>query len=275
MKGGSAVSDPAGTQGQALQLRALEFLIHSQWLIGEAARRGIVTSQSEVHQQIDRETAGFGGGAAGLREFLKSTGESVRDIEWQARAELVQATLRRMATVTSVEVTRAQVAAYYARHRRRFVIPERREARFSNRKTRAAAEKLKREVESGKSLTSAAQRKVGELFTSARVPPGNAYERAIDSGKPHVVAGPFEIEADYFLYEVVRIIPARQQALPQVEDSIRRHLMAERRRRALASFVKTWTAGWIARTDCRVGYVVQGCKQYAGPESVDDLLDLK
>jgi foldase protein PrsA len=274
LKGGTQLAGSPARQELALRQPALHLLIALQWLVGEAADRGISISRLEVRQQIDRtERTTFYGGVAELRKFLQATGQSVSDVELQARAELAAAKLRRLAIDSAPKVTAAQVSAYYTQHKRRFLISERREARFTNTKTKAAAEKVKREVEAGKSLTGPAQRRMGELFTGARVPPSspnNEYERAIDSATPHVVSGPYRIGADYWLYEVVRILPARQQTLAEVGDSIRRQLTSESRSQALAGFVKAWTAAWSAKTDCRAGYVVQKCRQYRGPEAADD-----
>jgi foldase protein PrsA len=276
MKGGPG--DPAGGGNKALRRQALQFLISAQWLIGEASSQGLSIAQREVRQQVEREEqTSFPGGSAELREFLKSTGQSVADVELQARTELAQAKLREMLERSAGQPMRAQIAAYYARNKGSFRVAERREARFTNRKTKAAAEKFKREIEAGKSLTSPAQRRVGELFTSAGAPPDqrNDYERAIFAATPHRVAGPFHIHADYFLYEVAKVIPATTRTLRQVEGQIRKQLLDKQRRQTLAAFVKAWRSRWTSRTDCAPGYVVQKCRQYRGPLAAEDALELK
>jgi hypothetical protein len=258
LKGSWAVSGPNGRRQQTLSS-----LIHHQWLIGEANRRAISISEHEVREQVDRILMRpFLGGTAELREFLKPIGETVADIKLQARAQVALARLQAMVLAAVPAVTKGQIATYYEEHMQDFLLPERREAHFTNRKRRKAALKVIREVRAGKSLTSPAQRAVGELYAGARVPPLNEYERAIDSAKPYTVAGPFKIGNDYWVYEVVKIIPARQQTLKQMARSIARQLTSQRRHEAVAAFVKTWTAEWSARTDCQVGYVVQGCRQY-------------
>jgi foldase protein PrsA len=273
LRGGPTAPDATSAQTQAMRREALKLLIASQWLIGEAAKHGLSISTPEIHRQIDRiENAGFPGGNAELAEFLKSTGQSVADVELRARAQVAAAKLRQQAIAGVPSVTAAQIATFYAQHKRQFLIPERREARFRNKKKKAEAEKLKREVEAGKSLTSPAQRKVGELFTTARVPPGDVYEKAIDSAKPHVVAGPFKLHADYWLYEVVRVIPARQQSLATVSGKVRGKLLAERRRDAVQALVAGLKATWTAKTDCKSGYVVQKCRQYSAHETAEDPL---
>ncbi len=40
-------------------------------------------------------------------------------------------------------------------------------------------------------------------------------------------------------------------------------------RRALDGFLARWTGRWKAQTDCRVGYVVNGCRQHPGPVAIE------
>lgn len=276
LKGGRTASDlPAGRE-QALRKQTLQLLISRQWLLGEAAGRGLSISRAEVSRQIERiEKGDFPGGIAELREFLKSTGQSVSDLELQAKAELASAKLRSSAIASAPAVTKAQIATYYAKHAKSFFVDERRIARYENRKTWAAAAKIKHEVEAGKSLTSAAEREAHEVFTTARVPPGNAYEKAIDSAKPHVVSGPYHIITDYWIYEVVKIIPSYQRTLAQVSGTIRKKLESTRSKRALAQLAQRLKTTWSAKTECRSGYVVQQCRQYNGPRVDEDPLSVQ
>lgn len=273
LKGGPSAPTGSASSERALRKEVLELLISSRWLIGEAARRGISISRHEVRQQIGRvEQVEFAGGTSELSGFLKSTGETVADLELRAEDELASAKLRRLAIASVPSVTEAQVAAYYSQHKQSFIVDGRREARFINRKSRAAAEKVKQEVEAGKSLTPPGRRRVGEIFEGAHVPPspGNEYEEAIDASPPHKVAGPYPIGNDFWLYEVVRVIPAHQKTLSEVASAIGRRLTGARRRAALMGFVDAWRTQWTAKTDCKPGYVVSRCRQYAGPAARDD-----
>jgi hypothetical protein len=273
LKGGPSATTGSASSERALRREVLGLLISSRWLLGEAARHGISISRHEVRQQIGRvEQIDLAGGTSELSGFLKSTGETVADLELRAEDELASAKLRRLAIASVPSATEAQVAAYYSQHTKSFMVDGRREARFINRKSRAAAEKVKQEVEAGKSLTPPERRRVGEVFEGAHVPPhpGNEYEEAIDASPPHKVSGPYPIGNDFWLYEVVRVIPAHQKPLSEVASAIRRRLTRARRRAALAGFVDAWRTQWTAKTDCMPGYVVSLCRQYAGPAARDD-----
>jgi hypothetical protein len=276
LNGGGKQTEPAKTGGANLRVEALELLIARQWLIGEAERRGISPSPAEVRAKLGvLERIEFPGGKPEQEESLKASGETLADLKQEVRAELAARKIRQSVLAAVPPVKQAEVAAYYEAHRRSFRIPEGRKARFRNWKHFSEAAQVKREVEHGKSLTSPQQKKVHELFVVARVPPVNPYEAAIDKSKPGVVSGPYYIHNDYWLYFVVKVIPARQRTLGEVAGSIRRKLTSGRRHVALADLKARWAAHWTALTDCSSGYVVQRCRQYGGPRTEEDPLSVQ
>ena len=277
MSAGRTASNPARQRDRAAQRQALEYLISSEWLIGESASRGLAPSQQEVRQQIARrKTASFPGGETEFNEFLAMTHLGIADVEFEAKVELASSKLRQLAVGTASKVTGAQVAAYYKRHRRMFVIPETRVTEFANRKTKAEAEKLKREVESGKDLVSATRKAVGEVTMTVSSPPNNRnlMEKAVYAAKLNVVTNLVHKGADYDLYRVVKIFPSSVRPLAQVEGTIKSRLADEAQRRALAAFIRAWRAKWMARTNCGSEYLVQKCRQYSGSRALEDPLNL-
>jgi hypothetical protein len=274
---GGGSSDPPGARGSGLRSRALEFLISSHWLIGEAESRRILIARKEVLQQIDRiEGQTFPGRLPELRQLLKPTGESVGDVELQASAELAAIKLRAFAESSAPPVTTKQIATYYASHKGAYFEPEVRLAWHTNTKKFATAARLKREIEAGEtSLPTRAQRHVGEEFAAAHVPPGNdQYEQTIDSIPARKLSGPFHIRNDFFLYEVRVVIPSRQHTLPEVSGPIRRRLGESRRHEALEAFLTSLGARWRAKTDCASGDLVLRCRNFRSAQPVAHLLEL-
>jgi len=268
MAGGRAPA--GGSKRQALRKQALDFLISSQWLIGEAGERGVRLSAREVEQRFKaKKSASFPGGPEEFHEFLKQTGQKVSDVMLEVRAGVADSRLRQMLVSKEHEITQAQIAAYYHGHKHRFTVPEQREFEATNRKTTADANKLKREVESGKTSFDSVSRR-GTAERPQKLIPGSKLEAALYSAKPHVLIGPVKQRVDYYLLEITRITPARLRPLAQVQGSISKQLVAAQRRRALAKFVAEWRSKWIARTDCSPGYIVQKCRQYSSAKAPED-----
>jgi hypothetical protein len=213
-----------------------------------------------------KEKAVFPGGKAEVREFQHASGQSPADARFEAAAELAVSKLRHALAQKQPAVTSAQVADYYAHHQSLFAIPERRELLITNRKTPAQVAALKKEVASGRSFAAMSQPYTAERPSAASraAEPETALEKAIYSAKPKVLTGPVKHWVDVYVFEVLRIKPPSHRPLAQVHDLIERRLAAERRRRAIAQFAKTWWEGWTAKTDCEPGYVVNRCRQYTG-----------
>jgi foldase protein PrsA len=269
MAGGRAPSADS-PRYRLLRQRVLTYLISSQWLIGEAAQRGIVVSDREVGRRSRQiEEASFSGDNAEVQAFLKATGQRSSDVELQARTQLALTKLLGAVTSQAVPVTPAEVASYYRQHSGRYVIPEERQVKIINRKTAAAAREVKRGGVAGKSFGFAHSetfRTPNEAAAESRRGP---LQKAIFSAKPSMLVGPVKDHVDYFVFELERIVPARRELLSEVKSAIARQLTNERRRRALASFDRAWTTKWSALTDCRPGFVVMSCKQYHGRRTLE------
>lgn len=267
MAGGRDGPDPSRQRDQTLRGRALSFLISSEWLIGEAAAEGLKVSGQEVERRLEEKRDSFPGGEAEFHEFLETTGRPVADIKFDIEAELASSRIRQAVASREPEVTRAQIAGYYRQNERRYLVPERRYFDIDNLGSKAAAGRVKREAESGRSFAKMtlheSLQRPGSAADVGREKA--AIERAVFSARPNVLGGPVRLYGDYSLFEVRRIVAAAHQPLAQVQSSIERRLAAEQQRRALAEFARAWRKRWIARTDCHTGYVVPGCAQYKGP----------
>lgn len=255
-----------------LQQNALDFLIVSEWARRQAAEEHLAPSAEEVKRQVAADQA------SGATAIPEPEGSGVHptgaDLQLEATAELSASNIRR-ALAENVRVTPGEIADYYRRHRRAYLIPERRYFDIDNLHSQAAAMTVKREVESGKSFTTMS---LHEELTDVRGSnPGRyAIERAIFAARPHVLGGPVLLSdvGDHSVFEVTRIVPASYQPLAQAQGSIAAQLAGERRERTLAAFIASWRAKWVARTSCRAGYVVPPCRQHAGSHAVEPLFGL-
>jgi 2-hydroxychromene-2-carboxylate isomerase len=129
----------------------------------------------------------------------------------------------------ALAVTQAQIANYYARHKQRFRVGERRLFDIDNLRSARAAMKAKREVESGKGFASMSLHE--EWVKGAPVGEGrSAVIRAIFLAKPHVLSGPVLLAdvGDDSLFEVTHIFPATYEPLARVQNTIAKQLAAER-----------------------------------------------
>lgn len=248
-------------QYRALERKALAFLISSAWVRGTATQDGLQIADGEVEQHL-REHPAPPPAEAGNRA----------DQQLVAATEVAEARLHARLARGEPSVSAAWVAGYYSAHRSRYLVPEKRYIDIENLKTRAQALEVKHEFEAGRhsSFTS------GILHEVIERPSPREYALAEKAARSVILATRLDVlsgpvfTGEYSLFEVRRIVPARYRTLAQVRGAIARQLAAEQRQATLSRFIGAWRRRWIAMTDCSPGYVVQRCRQYAGPMAPED-----
>jgi len=267
---GRRISDAASGQNRALRERALKHLISGMWLNDEATRQGIKISTSDIQAQITRRRKDLAPGEAAV---MASTGATTADVAFEAQAEVAAARLLERARDSVRRVTDREIGQYYARHRQEFVVPERRVGAITDRKTGAALELVRREVEHGASIATPQQKAVGEgrfMVGSIRAT-RNALERLMYRAKVKEVVGPVKIGPDYFLFRVDRIIPASYRDLREERQTLRKRLVARRQSIAETRLVQRVTTFWRSKTSCAPRYVVPECSQYRAHQGLQRL----
>lgn len=278
MAAGRAISDFKAQGKTGLRRQALRFLITSAWLLRQAEDEGLAVTAEDIQHHLQQiQSTQFPGGTREYQEYLSATGQTITDATLKVRAELTAARLRRHILGQTPTVTPAQVAAYYHQHKQRFAVAEQREAAVINRKTKAEVDRLKREVLAGKSLISDAQRRAHEGIVTINRPlgGGEAFAQALYAAKANRLEGPIRKGADYVLFKIKRILPATYKPLAEVGNEIQAQLTSERRQTALAAYTTSLAQHWSARTDCQPKYIVQQCRQYTGPRTPENYLDVK
>jgi foldase protein PrsA len=264
-------------QYKALQQTTLGFLISADWVIGQAEEQGIKVSDKEVLARFDQLKKQQFPAEAKFQAFLASTGQTVSDLLLRVKLSMLTTKIQEKVTKEAKKaVNEAAVAKYYNAHKTLYGEPERRDLRLILTKTEAAAAQAKKEVQSGKSFASVAKSKSidptskndgGETPGVVKGEEQKALSEAVFAAKQGVLSGPVKTPFGYYVFEVKALHAPTQQTLAQVKESVKQQLTATQQQTALQKFVKEFENRWKARTECRVGYVMQRCKQYKAPKT--------
>lgn len=257
---------------EELQQEALGSLIQTQWLTDEAAESGLKIDQGALQHEYSQSLASNG---ASLRAQLAATGETLAELKQGLVLQQLSDDLYERVKRATPKLTHAMIARYYQQHKATYAKPELRDLKIVRTQTAAAAERARQQIASGQSFASVAR----EVSTVPQ--PIASHEgllnglapkffsepvlaRAIFAARPRVLTGPVHISLGYYVFEVLRIHPPRQQSLSQVEASIKAQLSEQLHLKTLTSMVKAFKAKWRARTDCAPGYVAPSCPGYKG-----------
>jgi foldase protein PrsA len=189
---------------------------------------------------------------------------------------MLSAKIQKQIVKEKSKVTQAQIAKYYNEHKSRYGTPEKRNVRIVLTKTEAQASSAKKEIESGKSFASVAKKDSidptskangGLLKEVVKGEEEKALDTAIFSASKNVLGGPIKTPFGYYVYEVLSVTAGTAEPLSKAQASIKQQLIASGQQTALSKFVKNFKAKWLAKTECRSGYVVADCKSYKAPKT--------
>jgi len=263
-------------QYKSLQTEVLGFLISSQWVISEASALGVNISDAEVKKEFNKIKAAQFPKAAEFEKFLASSGQSVSDLLLRVKLNLLSQKIQKKVVKNASTVTQAQITKYYNENKSRYGTPEKRSVEIILTKTEAQAKSAKQEVQSGKSFASVAKRvsidptskaNGGLLKEVIKGEEEKALDEAIFSAAKNVLGGPVKTPFGYYVYEVLSSTTGSQQSLAQAQSTIKAQLAASGQQKALSKFVKEFKKRWVAKTECRSGYVVTDCKAYKAPKT--------
>jgi hypothetical protein len=255
-----------GKRYEELWKPALSSLIHAQWLIGEAADEGL-----RIDARLKRESVLSGPHGEEVRFKLIA-------------ANFVHRLYRKLEQAVP-PVNRAQLPEYYQRHKEDFVVPELRDLYIIRTADDAAAKQAKKEIEGGTSFativknTSLIQPSGAHDGLLRGLGPDNWPEPPLSKEIFHAplktLSGPVQISLGSYVFEVLRRIPAHRKTLAEATPEVAEKLHLILRHRTFSPFVAAFRKKWLAKTNCRPGYVVKYCKQFkATTAELDEYPDI-
>jgi foldase protein PrsA len=257
-----------------LRDQVLEFLIRGNWIEQETDKQNVKVSDKEVQKQIDAAVKQAFQNPADFQKFLQRSGLTQADVFYQQRNQLLQQKLTEKVTKAQGKVTDAQIAAYYNKNKSKFSTPERRDLRIVLTKTQDKAAQAKRALDSGQSwkavtkkysVDQASKAQGGLLSGVAKGQQEKALDDAIFKADKGKLVGPVKTQFGWYVLEVSKISPAKQQSLEQSKSSIQQILTSDSQRKALDKFGKDYRKRWKAETACRKGFTTADCKN--GPKT--------
>jgi foldase protein PrsA len=253
----------------------LKQLISNAWTIGEAAELGVGVSQAQAEAQVAKDAAVQFKSRAESERYLATTGRTLADLTSEIRAQMAAENLLRVVRQRAArKLDEAAIARYYHAHESEFQVPETRDIRAVRTWTHSAIAKAMSEVRRGRSIAQVASRvsidkpsnEHGGLI--AGIAPGQeekGLDEAIFAAKPHTLIGPLHLRGRYYAFEVVKITPGQTKPYKQIEAQVRKVLFQKLFEEERRAFVRAFRSKWLARTDCRYGYVISRCREWTGP----------
>jgi foldase protein PrsA len=255
-------------QYEALRDQTMQFLISSAWIEGESADRGVKIADAQVKKDFDKQRQQSFPKDKDYTTFLKSSGYVQEDLLYRIKIQSLSDKLRTKVLEGTDKVSDAQIANYYNKNKIRFAVPEQRDLKIILTKTEAQSKKAKAALDSGQSFKAVAtkysidQATKGDGGVLTGVPKGQQ-EKSLDAATfkapKNQIEGPVKTQFGYYIFEVTKITPGKQQPLATSKASIKQLLVGQQQQTTLDTFVKDFQKKWKDKTQCQKGYQTADC----------------
>jgi foldase protein PrsA len=249
--------------------QTLQFLISSQWLTQEAAKRKITATDKEVQTTFQQQKKQSFPKEADYQKFLQTSGQSETDLLYRVKLSVLTNKLQQSIVKNKGEVSDAQVQDYYDKNKKRFAQPETRDLQVVLATKKAKADAALKAINSGTawakvakqySSDTASKSQGGKLPGVTEGQQEKTFDKAIFSAQKNKVLGPIKTQFGFYVFRVTKITPAKQQPLAAVKSTIKNLLQSQQQQKALNDFVKDFQKRYKDMTNCAKGYIVPQCK---------------
>jgi foldase protein PrsA len=256
--------------------QTLQFLITSQWLSQEAAKRHITATDKEVQTTFQQQKKQSFPKEADYQKFLQTSGQTETDLLFRVKLSVLTNKLQQSIVKNKATVSDAAIQDYYNKNKQRFAQPETRDLQVVLATKKPKADAALKAIKSGTpwakvakqySSDSASKSQGGRLPGVTKGQQEKTFDAAIFSAPKNKVLGPIKTQFGYYVFRVTKITPAKQQSLTQVKTTIKNLLQSQNQQKALNDFVKDWQKRSKDMTVCAKGYVVQQCKNAPKPKT--------
>jgi foldase protein PrsA len=267
----STLKTLCGQNYQALLTQVLNYLIQTIWIQGEAIDRGVSVTPAQVEKSYEQErklsTPPLTTPAA-LKTFLAKSGQTIDDLKWRTRLNLLVNKIEAKVQKNASKVTPAEIAGYYKAHRAQYVTPETRNLHLVETSSQATAAKVKSLLSSGSSYATVAPKysidpttkTAGGRMVGVSPTELNAQlSAAVFAAKQGVLSGPVKTAFGYYVFTVDSITPSSVPSLAAETATIRSLITQQQVAKAENALQTGLTKKWSPRTSCRAGYVVSLC----------------
>jgi parvulin-like peptidyl-prolyl isomerase len=271
---------PGEKKYEELKTAALGELLDQTWIEGEAEALGISVTPKQIGTELAQIKKTNFKTAAEYQEFLKTSRFTKADVLARVKLQLLSTQIQEKITQQAPVPSEGEIADFYDSAKdTQFTTPESRDVRVIVNKDKAkveAAQKLLEEDSSPASWKKVAlkyssdptTKKEGGLQKSLTEEILQSQEDLKDAifGNPSgVIVGPFEVQGNFFVSEVVKLNAAKVQTLGAVKAQIKSQLAQQQSEETFSEFVAEYQSKWQSRTFCASGFEIERCSNYKTP----------
>jgi hypothetical protein len=283
--GAQTVPQPSDPQYKQLKDQAMQTGLQIAWIVGEANRRGLTFTDTQVNQSLQQIKSQFKTQA----EYVKArdqAGLTDADVLERAKLQLIQNKIQDDVSNSVGPVSDSDARDYYDANKQQFTQPAKRTIRIIQNKDAhqidLAYQALRTDDSDANWKKVAAQystdptsKDKGGLRTD--VVPGS-FQQPLDDdifkAPARQIQGPVVTSSGNFVFEVITATPERVQGFDEsapsttggaptsARDQIKTQIKSQQQQEALTDFGTDFRDYWTNLTQCASDYLVSGCDNF-------------
>jgi parvulin-like peptidyl-prolyl isomerase len=259
----------AGTsEYQSLQTQAVAFLVQREEYAREADKLGVKVTDAQIQKKVDDvRKQYFGDDQKKFEAGLKAQGYTIAALREDARAQLVSEGIYKDIT-GDVKVSDGQAQQYYDQNIDRYRVADSREVRHILVKTKAEADQLHDELESGASFATLAKEKSldpgskdqGGKLTVSKGQTVEGFDKAAFSLDTNQISEPVKTQYGYHIIQpLTDVKKGRVTPFTEVQSQIKSQLLQQKKSDAVSV--------WVAKVEKEYKDKVQYAAGYEPPDT--------
>jgi parvulin-like peptidyl-prolyl isomerase len=282
------IPQPSDPQYQQLKDQAMQSALQIAWIVGEANKRDLSFTDTQINQSLQQIKSQFKNEAAYVKA-RDQAGLTEQDVVQRARLQLIQTKIQDDISNSVSAPSDGDARSYYEANQDQFTQPAKRTIRIIQNK---AAAQVNQALTALKADDSAASwKKVAAQYSTdptskdkgglrADVVPGS-FQQPLDddifNAPTNEVQGPVTTSTGTYAFEVLSATPESVQGFNDpissstggapgqtVAAQIKSQIRSQRQQDALTAFGEDFRDYWTNLTQCASDYVVQGCDNFNG-----------
>lgn len=270
---------PGEPKYEELKKAAMEELLDTIWVAGEAEELGISVTPKQIATELQQIKKQNFKTEAAYEEFLKTSRLSQAEVNDRVKTQIFGTQIQERISQETPQPSKAEVEAYYDSVKAtQFTTAESRDIRTVVNKDKAKVEEAQAALE--KDNSPASWKTVAAKFSNdpttkskGGLQPALSEEllkgqptlkEAVFGSSPGEIVGPVDVEGNYFVLEVVTLNPEKTQSLKEVGGQIKSQLAQQVQQEVFSEFISEFQSKWQSRTFCADGFVIERCANYVG-----------
>ncbi len=268
---------PGASKYEELKEAAMGELLDTIWIQGEAEELGISVTPKQIATELAQIKKTNFKTPAEYRKFLKTSNFTKADVVARVKLQLLSTQIQEQISKEAPAPSSDEISDYYDLTKdAQFTTKQSRDVRLIINRNKAQIEKAKAQLDEDHSV--AGWKKVAAKYSSDPTTKSKGglqkeigeesvqgpLKKAIFGGATGEVKGPFVLQGNYFVVEVVKLNPEKVKPLSEVRAQISSQLAQQTQQEFFSEFVSDYQSKWASRTFCADGFVIERCANYVG-----------